>query len=129
MVKKTPLFIRLPHGAAAGQQTTAAGHVDVAPTVLALLGVADESAVMLGRDLTRASQPLVVFRDGSFADGSHYFVHRFGPTFSSRCYEADSGRPLDCAPLASRLDEARRRLQVSDLIIQNDLIPSVSAPR
>ena len=129
IVKKIPLFIRLPHGEAAGVRTVAAGHVDVAPTLLGLLGIDDDGAVMLGRDLNRDGDALVVFRDGSFADGRHYFVNRFGPTFASRCYEAETGRTLDCGLLEAQRDAARERLEVSDLIIQGDLIPTLAAAR
>ena len=127
--KRVPFWIRLPHGQAAGIRDVTAGHVDIAPTILGLLGIEDERRVMLGRDLTREAPHLVVFRDGSFADGAHYFINRFGPVSASRCYEADSGRPLDCEPLEGRRREARHRLEISDLIIQGDLIPALTAGR
>ena len=53
VVKRTPVLIRLPGGAAAGEYTGTSSHLDVAPTVLSLLGIDDRSTVMLGRDLTR----------------------------------------------------------------------------
>ena len=127
--KKVPLFIRLPHGEAAGVRQVTGGQLDVAPTVLSLLGIRDEDAVMLGRDLTRGDDSLVVFRDGSFADGRHYYVNRLGATSASRCYEVGSGRPVDCEPLEERRREARERLEMSDLIIQGDLIPTLGSGR
>jgi hypothetical protein len=81
---------------------------------------------MLGRDLTRQSEPMVVFRDGSFADGSHYFVNRFGPISASSCYEARTGQSLPCEPLDAQRRAARQRLEISDLILQGDLIPAVT---
>lgn len=129
VVKKVPLLIRLPHGEGAGVRTITGNHLDVAPTLLSLLGIADHGAVMLGRDLTRDRESLVVFRDGSFADGSHYFVNRFGRTGASRCYEAESGRPADCGPLEPKRRDARERLEISDLIIQGDLIPELGPPQ
>jgi phosphoglycerol transferase MdoB-like AlkP superfamily enzyme len=125
--KRVPFLIRLPHGDAAGVRDIAGGHLDIAPTILSLLGIAHEKRVMLGRDLTRAYAPLVVFRDGSFADGTHYFVNRFGPVSASSCYEAATGRAFDCGPLAGLRREARQRLEISDLIIRGDLIPAVTA--
>jgi phosphoglycerol transferase MdoB-like AlkP superfamily enzyme len=103
----------------------AGGHLDIAPTVLGLLGVEDDSRVMLGRDLTRDRDSLVVFRDGSFADGRHYFVNRFGSTFSATCYEVGTGRELDCGLLEERRREALERLEISDLIVQGNLIPAL----
>lgn len=125
--KRVPFLIRLPHGQAAGVRDVTAGHLDIAPTILGLLGVAAEERVMLGRDLTRDRAPLVVFRDGSFADGRSYFLNRLGPVSAATCYDATTGHALDCQPLAERRIEARRRLEVSDLIIEGDLIPSLAA--
>lgn len=128
-VRKTvPLLIRLPHGAAAGVRTATGGHLDLAPTVLGLLGIADDDGVMLGRDLTRERDGLVVFRDGSFADGAHYFVHRFDATFTPACYEVGTGRTLDCGRLEARRREARERLEISDLVVRGNLIPSLRRP-
>ena len=108
---------------AAGTWTTTSSHLDVAPTVLGLLGIEDRSTVMLGRDLSRRGQPLAVFRDGSFADESHYFVNQFGRTVASHCYEAATAEPIDCEPLAALQREARDRLEISDTIVQSNLIP------
>ena len=129
VVKRTPVMIRLPGGVAAGEYAGTSSHLDVAPTVLSLLGIDDRSTVMLGRDLTRPGQPLAVFRDASFADGSHYFVNRFGRAAASRCYEAATADRIDCEPLEALQREARERLELSDLIVQGDLIPAlVDAP-
>ncbi len=123
--KKVPLLIRLPHGEAAGVRSVASGHLDIAPTLLSLLGIADANAVMLGNDLTRDVDSLVVFRDGSFADGKHYFINRFGPVSNSSCYEAATGRAVDPRALAEQRQEALNRLRISDLILQGDLIPAL----
>ena len=123
VVKRTPVMIRLPGAAHAGAWTTTTSHLDVAPTVLSLLGVEDRSAVMLGRDLTRTGQSLAVFRDGSFADESHYFVNRFGGPVASHCYEAATAERIDCAPFESLQRDARERLEASDMIVQGDLVP------
>lgn len=127
VVKRTPVLIRLPGGQAAGAWTTTSSHLDVAPTVLGLLGIEDRSAVMLGRDLSRGGLPLAVFRDGSFADESHYYVNQFGRTVASHCYEAATAAPVDCEPLAATQREARERLELSDTIVQANLIPVLSA--
>jgi phosphoglycerol transferase MdoB-like AlkP superfamily enzyme len=125
--KSVPFLIRLPNGQGAGVRTVAAGHLDIAPTILSLLGIEDEQRVMLGRDLTRQYEPLVVFRDGSFADGDHYFINRFGPASASSCYRTSSGQKRDCEMLEGPRRAARHRLEISDLIIQGDLIPTLTA--
>jgi hypothetical protein len=65
VVKRTPVLIRLPGGMAAGDFTGTSSHLDVAPTVLSLLGIDNRASVMLGRDLTRPGQSLAVFGEGS----------------------------------------------------------------
>ena len=127
VVKRTPVLIHLPGGVAAGDYPGTSSHLDVAPTVLSLLGIDNRASVMLGRDLTRPGQSLAVFRDGSFADGSHYFVNRFGRLASSRCYEAATAERIDCEPFEATQRDARERLELSDLIVQGDLIPALVA--
>jgi len=125
LAKKVPLFIRLPYGEGAGVKTNTGCHLDVAPTLLSLLGIPDEHDVMLGNDLTRGRNSLVVFRDGSFADGTHYFINHFGPASSSNCYETATGKPFDCRLLEGERREAINQLEISDTIIYGDLIPAL----
>jgi lipoteichoic acid synthase len=124
--KRTPLVIRLPGGAHAGERPVVGGHLDVAPTVLSLLGIDIDDGdyeVMLGRDLTRERPSLVVFRDGGFADDTHYYIQRFGTEDGPVCLEIATGRPVDCTTLEDQRRAARERLEISDLIVQGDLIP------
>jgi phosphoglycerol transferase MdoB-like AlkP superfamily enzyme len=124
--KNVPLLIRLPQGAKAGVRTTAAGHLDVAPTLLGLLGVIDDKKVMLGSDLTQPRDSLVVFRDGSFTDGNHYFMKRFGPASGGSCFDMRSGMASSCEPIKMLREAAKERLEISDLIIRGDLIPGLT---
>jgi lipoteichoic acid synthase len=117
------LIIRLPGGRPAGVKRIHGGHLDVAPTVLGLLGITDEGAVSLGRNLMRGEDSAVVFRDGSYVDGTHLLVNRFGPVSNATCYEVPTGAPVDCGPLVERRRQAREELEVSDIIIRGNLIP------
>jgi lipoteichoic acid synthase len=121
------LLIRLPRGAHAGVRTVAGGHLDIAPTVLSLLGIQDESRVMLGRDLTAANGALVVFRDGSFTDGMTWYAHRVG-LVAGTCYAVDTRRPFACTGIEQRRREARNRLEISDLVIRGNLIQGLTKP-
>jgi phosphoglycerol transferase MdoB-like AlkP superfamily enzyme len=120
------MLIRLPHGEKAGVRTVTGGHLDIAPTLLSLLGIRHESGLMLGRDLTQAQSSLVVFRDGSFTDGTTWYAHRVGLT-AGTCYAVKTGQRVDCALVAEQRGEARARLEVSDLIVRGDLVPSLHA--
>ena len=123
--QKLPLIIRLPNGEAADLRQVSGGHLDIAPTVLSLLGVIDEKNVMLGSDLTKDENSLVVFRNGSFTDGKYIFINRLGPISQSTCYEASTGLMTDCKPLEEKRLKALERLEISDLIIHGDLIPAL----
>jgi phosphoglycerol transferase MdoB-like AlkP superfamily enzyme len=109
-------------------KTVTGGHLDIAPTLLSLLGIRHESGLMLGRDLTKGQSSLVVFRDGSFTDGSTWYAHRVGST-AGTCYAVTTGRRVDCAVVAAQRREARARLEVSDLVVRGDLVPSLHAAR
>ena len=117
--KRVPLVIRLPRGAHAGQRSEAGGHLDIAPTVLSLLGIA-EDGVTLGRDLTKPGEALIVFRDGSYADGQHHLI-RLGRR--SSCFESRTRREVGCDALEPMRARALDQLQTSDFIIQGNLIP------
>jgi phosphoglycerol transferase MdoB-like AlkP superfamily enzyme len=124
--KKVPLLIRLPRGQHAGVKTIFGGHLDTSPTLLSLLGLTANSSVMLGFDLTRETDTLVVFRDGSFAETEYYFIN--APELGSDpvCYRTRSDQQFDCALIESRRQEALERLRISDLIIRGDLVPTLS---
>ena len=115
---RLPLLIRVPGGAAQAR-AEATGHVDIAPTILGLLGVRDSErdAAMLGGDLTRASDPLVVFRDGSFTNARHLLVNR-PVAGDAKCYEIRTGEPVDCRPLEPLRRRALDRLLISDNIVR-----------
>jgi phosphoglycerol transferase MdoB-like AlkP superfamily enzyme len=125
--KRLPLLIRLPKGAHAGIRTATGGHLDIAPTVLSLLGIRDESRVMLGRDLTDGHGSLVVFRDGSFTDGRTWYAHRVGVA-AGTCYAVNTRRRVECTGIEQRRREARDRLEVSDLVIRGDLVQGLTRP-
>ncbi len=118
-----PLIIHLPGDAAAGTRSVSGGHLDIAPTVLNLLGIEDHDMVTLGRDLTRDEDALVVFRSGSFLYADTLCVTLDASVRTARCRDTRSGAALDPAQLLARFDQARERLRASDLIISGNLIP------
>lgn len=124
---RLPLLVHLPGDAHAGVRPEIGGHLDVAPTVLGLLGVADHGMVSLGRDLLRpvaAEAPLVVFRDGSFSDGQVLCMSPGGTLRQAACYRMNDGAAVAPGALSARFGEARERLEISDLILQGNLIPA-----
>jgi phosphoglycerol transferase MdoB-like AlkP superfamily enzyme len=125
--KNVPLLIRLPYGREAGVRSNTGGHLDIAPTLLSLLGIADDTKVMLGSDLTQKRDSLVVFRDGSFIDGRGYFMKRLGHGSGGACYDIEAGRPISCEAVELRRATATERLEISDMIVRGDLIPALTS--
>lgn len=114
-----PFLVRLPHGQHAGRRSSAGGHLDIAPTLLSLLGIETAKEVLLGRDLTAPGVPLVVFRDGTFAT-NEYYTRRQQDRES--CFGSGGGEPVDCPEREGLRRRAEQQLEVSDVIIGKDLI-------
>lgn len=125
--KRVPFIVRLPHGAAARQIDIAAGHLDIAPTLLGLLGQDFRQAAMLGQDLTLEREHMVVFRDGSFADGRHFYINRPDPTQPPTCYVAATGEKISCDKFEEQRRAALERLEISDIIISGNLVSEIVA--
>lgn len=119
---RLPLLIHLPGDSAAGVRTTSAGHLDIAPTVLNLLGIRDHGMTSLGRDLTQGKPSLVVLRNGGFVLQDTVCVVPDAAVSTRRCAELRTGRDLDTARFAPRYGDARKRLLVSDLLIRADAV-------
>ena len=64
----------------------------------------------------------MAFRDGSVAAERRYARrHALGTT----CYEADSGRVMECGVLSGALAAARHELSVSDHVLFGNLVPTL----
>lgn len=124
--KRVPLIVRLPGGRPHRRIKTIGGHLDIAPTLLGLLGLEDPTGAMLGRDLLARAPRLVVFRDGSFVSPEAYYSRRFGRRFVTRCFALEGGAEVDCASLEAAREQAEAKLQASDTIIRGDLIPEIA---
>jgi lipoteichoic acid synthase len=121
--RRLPLIIHLPGDAAAGVRSGSAGHLDIAPTLLTLLGIAEPRMPALGRDLTMGGSSLVVFRDGSFVVGDTVCVRPSAAIAAEECRLLDSGAVLAPEALRDRFWEARERLATSDVLLRGNLIP------
>lgn len=120
LADRVPLVIHVP-GVSAARIDLPVGQVDLAPTVLNLLGIDAEALPYIGRNLlgSPGHEP-VVRRDGSWVDARHLFLLRTGTT-GTHCY--DRARRID-VPLAeceagsataARQVEMARRVREFDL--------------
>jgi phosphoglycerol transferase MdoB-like AlkP superfamily enzyme len=119
-----PLIIHLPGDAAAGERANTVGHLDIAPTLLNLLGIENHDMVTLGRDVSGGEDEFVVFRNGSFVYADTLCVTPNASPATAKCNDTRTGAVLDANKFRERFADARKRLAVSDMIITANLIPT-----
>lgn len=120
LAERVPVVIRVP-GQSPARIDAPAGQLDLAPTLLGLLGIDAAALPYAGRNLlgTPGAEP-VVRRDGSWVDARHLFIQG-GKTFGTHCYDRATlaDVPLTaCAEgsaLAARQVEMSRRVREFDL--------------
>lgn len=118
-----PLFIRVP-GAAhlAGEHALPAGHVDVAPTLLALLGVDPAPYAMLGRNLLgEPGDEPVVGEYRCWRDRERLFLQGGRRLDDGRCLDAGTLEPLATEACADGHRAAMTRVAVSNAVLAHDL--------
>ncbi|UOF90927.1 LTA synthase family protein [Fodinisporobacter ferrooxydans] len=120
---KTPLIIRLPHGQNSGIYTQTAGQLDLAPTLLHLLGIDTSAYPMMGGDVTSGTDQLIVFRDHSFTNGKYFFITKDGTFDHGTAYDLKTGKSVDRSQVKDLYEEANRQLEISDDILRGNLIP------
>jgi len=118
--QKIPFIVRLPQGRLRGRFSLAAGQIDIGPTLGNLMGTDLQTA--FGQDLLNADRGFVVFRNGSFLDGESWVLPEQNLVYDLRTGE---GRPLSQPP--DGLARARKKLTLSDAILQGNLIPKLNA--
>lgn len=114
--------IKLPHQKHVSRRRRVSGHLDIAPTLLHLAGVPRKGTFYFGHNLFRAhANPVVPFRDGSFADGT---CLNLSPTPGGEpSFRIQTAERLPAGGCEASRAEARRRLNLSDQILDANLIP------
>jgi hypothetical protein len=121
--QEVPLFIRVPGvKAPVGERTTAAGHVDVAPTLLALLGIDPAPHAFVGRNLLGEPGPGPVLGEyGGWRTDVLLFLQGDGSLAGGRCLELATMAAVPAARCAEAFGTARRTEEVSALVLEHDL--------
>lgn len=117
--RAVPLWIK-PAGLNEGRTLeTSGGQVDLAPTILELLGLTPYS--MLGASLLDDEPNLTVFRNGSFRYDQVYFASDLTQSIGSgTCYAVESGDELPLSMCEPYIERAADQLRLSDAIIKKD---------
>jgi phosphoglycerol transferase MdoB-like AlkP superfamily enzyme len=121
--ERVPLLIRVPsepspHGAV----TVQAGQVDIAPTLLALLGIDPASLPFMGRNLLGAPGTAPVsLRHGHWISPDVIYANQGPRLADGRCYDAATLEPLPGAVCEEGNLEVRRQAEVARLVMSYDL--------
>lgn len=120
--KQVPFFIHLPNGEYSGVYDKTGGQIDTLPTLMHLLGLPMGNRYMMGVSLLSEAAKPVVFRNGSYTDGTVFYVPG-GEGAGGVCYSVPEGEQLpDDSACAEGAEAAKLALTVSDRVIENDLI-------
>ncbi|MDQ0903924.1 LTA synthase family protein [Paenibacillus sp. V4I7] len=98
-----------------------AGHLDITPTLLYLLGISTEDSHFMGDNLFDTnSKKIVVFRDNSFITNTSFFITN--KNFDSgTCYDKENN-VIDTMKCEPNFIQAKKRLEISDLILKTNLL-------
>lgn len=121
--QQVPLLIRAPGVAGAtGPLTLAAGHADVAPTLLALLGVDPAPYAFTGRNLlgSPGAGP-VVGEYRCWRDATHLYLHRGPRLTDGECIELATLERVGVEACSMSFEAARREVETSRLVLEHDL--------
>lgn len=124
IMNQVPLLIRLPDGAYGGSvYSEAAGMMNLAPSVLHLLGISSEPYYWIGTSLFDEQERLIPLRSGAFSTRDVYYLpsenHRFE---HGVCYSLETRQPIDVQACSEGYIEAQTMLDVSDKVILYNLL-------
>ena len=121
--QEVPFFLKVP-GAdlLRGERAVPAGHADVAPTLLALLGVDPTPYAFVGRNLLgEYVDRSVVGEYGCWRNSTHLFLQGDGSLNDGACIELATMAPVSNADCREGYHEAMRTEEVSSLVLEHDL--------
>ncbi|PPA70753.1 LTA synthase family protein [Jeotgalibacillus proteolyticus] len=127
--RRVPLFIKPPQGQGNNGEVIekAGGQLDVAPTILSMLGL--QSDYMMGASLFSDEENMVVFRDGSAIDDTFYYEASLWDAEGGACYSLETEKKVSSGKCEEISEEAARQLRLSDLVIRKDGIQQLQSER
>lgn len=123
--RKVPFLVHLPGGRLAGDREVAGGQVDIAPTLLDLLGI-ERPASFAGRSLLVDGPSWAALSCGSAVLGDRLFVAR-GPQIPAEgaCFTFPQGQPRPLAECEAGRRAAQRELEMTRRVVLFDLVPRI----
>ena len=121
--QRVPLLIKIPGtGVPSGEVAVPAGHQDVTPTVLSLLGVDPSSYAFVGRNLMgEPGTAPVVGEYHCWRDARHIFLQGDGTLEDGECFELPTLTRVDTAACSAGFADAMAQVEASELVLEHDL--------
>lgn len=121
--QQVPLLISAPGiEPPTGEVNVPAGHVDVAPTLLALLGIDPAPLAMIGRNLLGApGTGPVIGEYRCWRDDRHLYLRRGPQLEDGQCVALGALQTVPVAECADGFDAARRAVEISTTVLEHDL--------
>ena len=120
--QKMPLIIHLPGDEGAGVENIACGGLDIMPTLLNIMGIDGRNIPMMGRDLLNSQEGMAVMRNGYFINDNYLCL-----TSDRVAYDIKTGETYPIESLRDKIDNAFMELDISQKIIENNLIEEISS--
>ncbi len=123
IMNQVPLLMHLPNGENAGVVLEPAGQIDIAPTILHLLGISTEENYLMGSDLLSTSKRMTVLRTGAFATSDLVYIPSEDHLFENgSCYEMPADEQTDINACRPSYEKSIFELSISDRLITHNLI-------
>jgi phosphoglycerol transferase MdoB-like AlkP superfamily enzyme len=121
--RRVPLLVWVPGTEdLRGRIDRPAGQMDIAPTLLALLGGDPRAEPFLGRNLLGApGETPVVHPQGSWITEDLLYLNPREDVETVRCWNPQSLRPQKAAACRAVNPQARRQIEISEMILEHDL--------
>lgn len=123
--RRVPAFIIIPGASSGGIVERPCGQIDLAPSVLHLLGVPAANEFFLGENLFRDAPPLVYFRTGAFADATQFYTGKPDSAEDAVCSALRPSDSVDPEVCRRTRESVRQRIQISDRILEQNLVPTL----
>lgn len=116
-IQKVPLIVRLPGKSLRGERDNPTGQMDIAPTVANLMGLSMKTA--FGRDLLNTPEGAVLFRNGSYVDGTSWIDPQ-----RETAWDLIKDSQIEYADRwVEKTNTNRQHLDFSDRVIESNLLP------
>ena len=123
MKYKVPLIIHLPNGSQAGVYPQAVSMIDLAPTLLQIIGIDPSNKLYMGDNLFAKNGQRIPFRYGSFTDGEVFYkASKDGNFKKGTCYDLTTRKETEIGICKPGYEDSNLQLKVSDHVIFHNLL-------